>query len=221
MCNEFQSSCVEALVRPDPLLPSSCCRTGNAVGRLVDLCSKMRAGLEAERPAELDDFAIHHFDRIDLVWLEQTIFESEHSGAGATGKYERGPLQGVGSYRRDDHFIVLAEADSIRNEMLKPPFQRTAQMPKGGEIYDLRIRNRTTRTDGWNWVFAGRFNSRQNIPSTTPQPSSSILSNVGVIQSQSLNTLVSMPTEFQQSPTSTSVMDTDGSSVSRKRPRED
>src|ERR1700733_9239964 len=164
MCADLRTRYVQAIIRPDHRLRSTCCSGQKGLQRMREIADKIRGGHGFE-PEGYDPEFLDQFDCIDLTWMENVIFkhDEEQTEQSASFSSANEPF----SFEHEDAtcnlLILIGEARILGPEMVKRPFKRRARVPKQSEVYSLARDYRSDEDEYiYRWKFRGRFTSQSN-----------------------------------------------------------
>jgi hypothetical protein len=164
MCADLRTRYVQAIIRPDHRLRSTCCSGQKGLQRMREIADKIRGGHGFE-PEGYDPEFLDQFDCIDLTWMENVIFkhDEEQTEQSAPFSSANEPF----SFEHEDAtcnlLILIGEARILGPEMVKRPFKRRARVPKQSEVYSLARDYRSDEDEYiYRWKFRGRFTSQSN-----------------------------------------------------------
>lgn len=76
MCKELRIQYVEAIIRPDHPLRSTCCSGQKGLQHMREIADEIRGTHDFE-PEGYDLEHLDQFDNIDLAWIENVIFKHD------------------------------------------------------------------------------------------------------------------------------------------------
>jgi len=76
MCRKLSTRLVEAAIRPDYRLQSTCCSGQKGLQRMREIADRIR-GAHGFDPEGYDTDHLDQFDNIDLKWMEDVIFRRD------------------------------------------------------------------------------------------------------------------------------------------------
>jgi hypothetical protein len=173
MCTDLRTRYVQAIIRPDHRLRSTCCSGQNGIQRMREIADRIRGGHGLEPPEDYDPDFMDQFDNIDLTYVESMIFKDDDEQTKQLASFSS-TNEPFGFELEDppsDLLILIGEARVLGPEMVKRPFRRRARIPKQSEVYvSTRLRPSLPDDVSHMWKFKGRFTSRSNYQWSSLDP---------------------------------------------------
>ncbi|KAI9783828.1 MAG: hypothetical protein M1839_003164 [Geoglossum umbratile] len=165
MCSNLWTPYVQAIIRPDYRLRSTCCSGQNGPQRMREIADRIR-GAHGFEPEGYDREYLYQFDNIDLTWVENMIFMHDERQTEQSASFSSANEPFILDYRDTstcDLLILIGEARVLGPEMVKRPFKHRVRVPKQSEIYVLDHNHYPCPDDeSLVWRFKGRFTPQSN-----------------------------------------------------------
>ena len=165
MCADLRTRYVQAIIRPDHRLRSTCCSGQKGLQHMREIADKIRGGHGFE-PEGYDSEFLDQFDNIDLTWMENVIFKHDEEQTEQSASFSSANEPFSFEYEDTttcDLLILIGEARILGPEMVKRPFTRRARIPKQSEVYVLIHDYQLHESEYmYKWKFNGRFTSQSN-----------------------------------------------------------